>query len=121
MEIKSYRDLRVWQAAMDLVEVIYRFTLGFPRAELFNMTTGMRRVSVEIPTKIAEGHTSEQLRDYLGGIDAAQKKLANLQTQIDLSGRLGYVSPEVVQKTTEQAESLARQLYALRNALLRNG
>jgi four helix bundle protein len=78
MEIKSYRDLRVWQAAMDLVEAVYRLTLEFPRSELFNLTTGMRRSAIQIPTKIAEGHTSEQLKDYLYGIDGAQKTLASL-------------------------------------------
>ena len=121
MEIKSYRDLRVWQAAMDLVEVVYRLTLDFPRAELFNLTGQMRRAAVQIPSKIAEGHTAEQLRDYLYNVDAAQKTLANLQTQVEAAGMLGYLSREEVDQTLQRTESLGKQLYALRNALQRRG
>jgi four helix bundle protein len=121
MEIRSYRDLRVWQASMDLVEEVYRLTLEFPKAELFNLTTGIRRAAITIPTRIAEGHASEQLRDYLFGLDGAQKSLATLQTQIEVAGRLGYLPDDAVARALAHTESLAKQLYALRNALLRNG
>lgn len=121
MELKSYRDLRVWQAGMELVEVIYRFTLAFPRDEMFNLTSGLRRAAIQIPTKIAEGHTAESQRDFLYGIDQAQKTLASLQTQVEVAGRLNYLSEDVVRSTLDKTESLAKQLYSLRNALLRNG
>lgn len=120
MEVKNYRDFRVWQAAMDLVEQVYRLTLHFPREELFNLTTGLRRAAITIPTKIAEGHTSASLKDYLFGIDGAQKTLAMLQTQVEVAGRLGYLTTEAIDRMNARMESLAKQLYALRNALLRD-
>ena len=121
MEIKSYRDLRVWQAGMDLVTDLYHFTRHFPKDEMFNLTSGIRRAAIAIPTKIAEGHTAETRNDFLYAIDAAQKTLANLQTQIEVAGRLTYLDEEVVRATLDKTESLAKQLYALRNALRRDG
>ena len=120
MEIKSYRDLRVWQVGMDLVTEIYHYTLNFPKGEMFNLTSGLRRAAITIPTKIAEGHTAETRRDFLYAIDAAQKSLASLQTQIEVAGRLTYLDAEIVHTTLAKTESLAKQLYAIRNALLRD-
>ncbi len=121
MEIKSYRDLRVWQAAMDLSVRIYRLSQDFPKQETYGLTSQMRRAVITIPSRIAEGHTREHLKDYLHLVGLAQATLAELETQVQLSGRLGYLAEEAVGQTLEQAESLGRQLYALRNALMRNG
>lgn len=121
MEIKSYRDLRVWQVGMELVTDVYRFTPTFPKDEMFNLTSGIRRSAITIPSKIVEGHTAETRKDFLYAIDTAQKTLASLQTQIEVAGRLNYLDADLVQKTLAKTESLAKQLYALRNALLRDG
>jgi four helix bundle protein len=121
MAIQNYHDLRVWQAGMDLVEEIYRLTVKFPDRELYGLTSSMRRAAVAIPSNIAQGHTLETTKDYLYHLSRAQAHLADLQTQIEISGRLGYFAPEQVDQTLEQTVSLAKQLYALRNALLRNG
>lgn len=115
--IKSYRDLRVWQAAMDLVETIYRLTVNFPRREIFNLVSGLRRTAVAVPSKIAAGHTSEDVKDYLYHLNQAQTLLSDMATQIEVSGRLEYITSEHVDATTKQIESLRKQLYALRNSI----
>jgi four helix bundle protein len=56
MTIESYRDLRVWQEAMDLAEVCYRLTAGFPREEAYGLTSQIRRAAISIPANIAEGY-----------------------------------------------------------------
>jgi four helix bundle protein len=56
MTIESYRDLRVWQEAMDLAEVCYRLTAGFPREEAYGLTSQTRRAAISIPANIAEGY-----------------------------------------------------------------
>ncbi len=117
MAIKNYRDLRVWQAGMDLVELVYRLTQTFPAHELYGLTSQMRRAAVSIPSNIAEGHTREHSKEYLHHLSMAQASLAELETQFEIAARLKYLSPEQLNQALEQTASLGRQLYALRNAL----
>ena len=117
MTINSFRDLRVWQASMDLVEQVYQFTQTFPSQEIYGLISQMRRAAVSIPSNIAEGHTREHSKEYLHHLSMAQASLAELQTQLEIAGRLKYLSSEQVNKMMEQAVSLSKQLYALRNAL----
>ncbi|MBI2908088.1 MAG: four helix bundle protein [Chloroflexi bacterium] len=119
MAIASFRDLRVWQAAMGLVAEVYRLTQVLPADEVHGLTLQMRRAAVSIPSNIAEGHTREHSKEYLQHLSVAQGSLAELQTQLEIASRLGYAPPERISKVLEQTASLARQLYALRNAVLR--
>ncbi len=119
MTIKSFRDLRVWLIGMDLVELVYRLTQEFPKEEIYGLTSQMRRAAVSIPSNIAEGHTREYTKEYLQHLSIAQASLAELQTQIEIAGRLKYLALGQVKPALEQAMSLSRQLYALRNALVK--
>jgi four helix bundle protein len=104
---------------MDLVEEVYRLTLSFPRHEIYGLTNQMRRAAVSIPSNIAEGHAREGTGEYLNHVSIAQGSLAELQTQIEISGRLQYLTTEQMTQSLDHAASLARQLHALRNALNR--
>jgi len=119
MGILSYRDLRVWQAAMDLVEWVYRESGPFPQREVYGLSSQMRRSAVSIPSNIAEGHTKESTKEYLRHLSMAQGSLAELQTQIEIAARLQYLTPDQSGGLMDQTVSLARQMYALRNALLK--
>jgi four helix bundle protein len=121
MTIKSYRDLRVWQLGMDLVVQVYILTQSFPRDEIYGLTNQVRRAAVSIPSNIAEGHTREHTKEYLYHVSVAQGSLAELETQIEIAARLQYLTSEQLGSILEQATSLGKQLYALRNALLRSG
>src|SRR5437867_2308874 len=114
---KGFRDLRVWQCGMELVEEVYRLTRGFPKEELYGLTNQLRRAAVSIPSNIAEGQTRSHLKEFLQFLSMAQGSLAEVQTQIELAGRLRYLSAEQVEPALQRAESLAKQLYALRNSL----
>ena len=65
MTIKSFRDLRVWRAAVDVVESVYRLTQGFPKQEAYGLTSQIRRAAISIPSNIAEGHTREHNKEFL--------------------------------------------------------
>ena len=117
MGVNSFRDLRVWQVGMDLVEHIYRLTQAFPSQEMYGLTSQMRRASVSIPSNIAEGHTREYTKEYLYHISVAQASLAELQTQVEIAQRLHYITPEQFKEVLSPSTSLAKQLYALRNAI----
>src|SRR5882762_9854107 len=114
---KGFRDLRVWQGGMELVEEVYRLTRGFPREELYGLTNQLRRAAVSIPSNIAEGQTRSHIKEFLQFLSTAQGSLAEVRTQIELAGRLKYLPAEQVEAALERAGSLAKQLYALRNSL----
>jgi four helix bundle protein len=103
---------------MDLVELVYRLTESFPTKETYGLT---RRCAVSIPSNIAEGHTREHSKEYLHHISMAQASLAELQTQLEIAGRLKYLYQEQVNGGLEEMTSLSKQLYALRNALAKRG
>jgi len=121
MEIKSYRDLRVWQAGMELVVQVYRLTQGFPRHEMYGLTNQMRRAAVSIPSNIAEGHTRESSKEYLHHLSVAQGSLAELETQIEIAARLAYLTSDQAAQALIEVASLGKQLHALRDALQRRG
>ena len=119
MGIKSYRDLRVWRAAMDLVESVYRLTKIFPREETYGLCSQMQRSAVSVPSNIAEGHAREHLKEYLHHLSIAQASLAELATQLEIAARLNYVSDKKFSQAIAATGALGRQLYALRNSLAR--
>ena len=118
MTIKSFRDLRVWRAAVDVVESVYRLTQGFPKQEAYGLTSQIRRAAISIPSNIAEGHTREHNKEFLHHLSVAQASLAELETQLEIAKRLEYITSEELSQVLQQLSSVGRQLYALRNSLL---
>jgi four helix bundle protein len=111
----TYSDLEVWQAAMDLAEDIYRVTKSFPKEELYTLTSQLRRASISIPSNIAEGKGRSSDKDLLHFLNYSRGSLFEIETQIALARRLGYV--DVV-----QAQNLLRQtarVGQLLNGLIR--
>lgn len=115
--VRSYRDLRVWQDAVALVECVYRVTAVFPAEERYELRAQLRRAAVSVPPNIAEGHSRQSTREYLRHLSIARGSLAELETQTEIAVRLGYVKPEAARSLLQQAESLTRQFHALRTAL----
>jgi four helix bundle protein len=118
MQIKSFRDLRVWQAGIDLVRNVYELTSKFPRCEVYGLASQMQRAAVSIPSNIAEGHARESTKEYLQHLSIAQASLAELETQLEIAKQLNYISEEGASRLLEKTTSLGRQLFALRNALI---
>jgi four helix bundle protein len=118
-KVSHFRELHVWQRGMDLVETVYRISADFPKSELYGLTSQVRRAAVSVPSNIAEGHTRASTKEYLNHVSIAQASLAEVETQIEISVRLGYAALERVTPILDQAAILGRQLYALRNALAR--
>jgi four helix bundle protein len=115
--VKSFRDLRVWQAGMDLVERVYLLTQTFPKHEMYGLASQRQRAAVSIPSNIAEGHTREHLKEYLHHLSVARSSLAELETQLEIAVRLKYCSSKQLNQLFEQTDILGRQLSTLRNAL----
>jgi four helix bundle protein len=119
MAISSFRDLRVWQAGMELVEQVYLLTQSFPKQEIYGLSSQIQRAAVSVPSNIAEGHTREHSKEFLHHLSIAQASLAELETQLEIATRLKYILPEQLEQILQRTASLGKQLYALRNALMR--
>jgi four helix bundle protein len=92
---KSYRDLEVWRLGLDLVETVYRCTAEFPKSETFGLSAQMRRAAVSIPSNIAEGQARSSSKELLPFLSFSLGSLAELETQLELANRLGYMQAEV--------------------------
>ena len=115
--LKDFRGLRVWQAAMHLVTLVYRQVSSLPSHETYGLASQMRRAAVSIPSNIAEGYCRESTKDYLRLLSIAQGSLGELETQIELSERLGYWKSADASTLMAEAQNVARLLQALRNSL----
>ena len=114
--LEGHKDSLVWQKAMDLVTVIYRLTRAFPKEELYGLTGQIRRAAVSIPSNIAEGHALKQTLAYLRHLAIASGSLAEIQTQLEIADRLGYIKSES-RKVFDQADEVGRMLAGLRRSL----
>ena len=104
---------------MDLAVACYEFTRGFPRDEMFGMTSQIRRAAASIPANIAEGYGRDNRGDYIHHLRIAQGSLKELQTHLDLSVRVNMTKPEAVEPILTAADRVGRMLRALYRALQR--
>jgi four helix bundle protein len=119
--IRSYRDLRVWQEAMDLAEACYRTTRDFPKEELYGITSQMRRAAVSAAANIAEGHGREGRGEFVQFLRVAQGSLKELETHVLLSHRVGLASKSIVHAVLDRCEAAGKMLRALIRSLQRKG
>ncbi len=110
---QSYRDLKVWQNSMTLVEGCYRLTQGFPKEEVYGLSSQLRRAAVSIPANIAEVYGRGSRPTYLHFLKIAQGSLKELETQLLLSHRLGFDSNLLSEPLLDQCDQLGRMLATM--------
>ena|SRR5580700_2968831 len=116
-QIKSYRDLRVWQDTMALAEQCYRLTRAFPKEEMFGLVSQIRRAATSIPANVAEGHGRENTQTFIQYLRIAQGSLKELETHLLISGRVGVARISDVESLLQQCETAGKMLRALIRSL----
>lgn len=119
MKVKTYQELIVWQKAMDLVEEVYTVTRGFPREEIYGLTSQLRRATVSIPSNVAEGQGRRTTPDFLRHLSIAYGSLLELETQVLIATRLGYLAQGGCQRVINMAAEVGRLLNGLMSSLVR--
>ena len=114
---RHYKELLVWQKGMELAERVYRLTEKFPPEERFGLISQMRRAAVSAPSNITEGQARQSTREFLQFISHAMGSLAELETQLILSERLGRWTTEDAVESHRLIADLDRMLRALRRSL----
>ena len=115
--VRNFKELRVWQGAMELVESVYRLSGGFPPEESYGLKAQIRRAAVSIPSNIAEGQSRASTKEFLNHLSMARASLAEVETQREISLRLKYLVASQVTTTVSAIQKLGKQLHALRTAL----
>lgn len=111
---RPHKDLLVWQDAIALVEIVYRLSSSFPDSERFGLTSQIRRAAVSVPSNIAEGVARRSTREYLHFLGIARGSLSEIDTQIAIACRLGYL----IENT--ECDELIERVFARANALIRS-
>jgi len=114
---KSYRDLIVWQKSMVLAKELYELTALFPSAEKFGLIAQIRRAAISVPSNIAEGQARHTTGEFILFISHAEGSAAELDTQLQLSTDLGFVTTDQTAAALGLINEVRRMLNALRRRI----
>jgi four helix bundle protein len=118
--IRRYRDLIAWQKGMDLVEMVYRNSDNWPKAEHYGLINQVRRAAVSVPANIAEGQGRSSTKEYLHHLSIARGSLLEVETHLLIAQRLGYLSNESADNVLAQAAEVSRLISGLSRSLTPN-
>ena len=114
---RDYRELVVWQKAMELAAEIYRVVKLLPREELYALSDQMRRAAVSIPSNIAEGQARNSTKEFINFLSMARGSNAELQTQCLLCLRLSYIPESELKASLSLSNEIGKMLNSLINKL----
>lgn len=112
-EIRSYKDLLVWQRAMNVVAMTYELTNEYPRLEQYTLVRETRRSAISIPSNIAEGKYRSSRKDFKKFLNIAFSSGAELETQIEIAIKVKVVSSTRAGKVLEELSSVMKMLNVL--------
>ena len=116
IRIRTFKDLLVWQKAMDLSLEVYRLTKNYPSHEKYSLTAETRKTSRSVPNNIAEGHKRGRTAEYIRFLGIAAGSGGELETQLLLAGRLGYHQ----KNTADAVFALHAEVERMLDALIRS-
>ncbi len=108
--MKNFKELKVWQKGIELVAIVYKITSSFPEEEKYGLIAQMRRAAVSIPSNIAEGHLRKTAKDFKQFLSIARGSCAELETQIIIAHKLGFIQDDDFNKLSPKVEELSKML-----------
>jgi four helix bundle protein len=113
MAVRSFKDLIVWQRSIDMIDEIYRLTRDFPKSELYALSNQMQRAAVSVAANIAEGNGRDSTKEYIHHLAFSLGSLAEVETYLVVSVRLGYVKQAAVAKLEATCDQIGKMLRSL--------
>lgn len=113
MQVNTYKDLKVWQKAIELSALVYELTSKFPKEEVYELTSQMRRAAVSIPSNIAEGKLRGYQKEFRQFLLIAYGSGGELETQIEICKRLPHLKDPDRRPVSLLLEEIMRMLNAL--------
>ena len=111
--VQSFRELVVWQKSIQMATMIYRLTAGFPKEEIYGLSSQIRRSAVSVPSNIAEGQgrlTTGEFRQFLG---MARGSNSELQTQLEIARALRLGDPELIDRVESLSHEVGKMIHAI--------
>jgi four helix bundle protein len=115
----SFKDLLVWQKAIQMSLAVYKFTADFPSSERFGLTNQLRRASVSVASNIAEGYGKMTRGEYLSFLGHARGSNGEIQTQLVIAQGLNFGTAQTLQVAEDLANEVGRMLVVMINKLRR--
>ncbi len=117
MDYRPHRKLDVWKKSMEFVRDIYEATKTFPKAEIYGLTSQLRRAAVSIPSNLAEGAARKGAKEFKQYLNIAQGSISELDTQIELASMLKYIDKNLYDKLIRKLTTISKMLYGLSKSL----
>lgn len=118
MTHNNHKELIVWKKAMNLTQMIYKETNSFPKFEDIGLVNQMRRSAVSIPSNIAEGAGRQTAKSFNYFLSIANGSACELETQVMISGQLGYLSKENESLVLGSISEIQKMIFSLRKKLM---
>jgi four helix bundle protein len=117
VKIKSFTELTVWQRAHELSLAVYKLTSGFPRKEMFGVTSQVRRASASVAANIAQGFGRRTTRELLRSLQIAAGEMEETRYFLVLSRDLGYLGKPAFDRVSALCDSVGQLINALGRSL----
>ena len=113
----NFKELKIWQDSMDIVEDVYKETGKFPKNEEYGLTSQMRRCSVSVPSNIAEGSGRNTDKDFSRFLSISLSSSFELETQLIIANRLGFVKENNSERILEDLSKLQKMIFNFRKKI----
>ncbi len=115
-EIRTHKDLKIWQRSVALVTRVYAITEKFPKSEMWGLTNQIRRASVSVPSNIAEGSGRRSAKELVQFLHIASGSLAELETQFIIAKNLGFLANNEYSEIDQEIHEIIRMVSAMSKA-----
>lgn len=117
MAVRSYRDLEVWKAAVDMVEMTYKVNAEFPSDAKYGLKSQMQRAAVSVAANIAEGYGRTHRREYLNHLSIANGSFAEFETHLIIAARVSFIGKSNAKSIWSHAKRVGQMLRKLTESL----
>lgn len=115
--MNNYKELKVWQKAVDLAVKVYKSTIAFPREETYGLTSQIRRSSVSIASNIAEGAGRNSKKDFRNFLSISNGSLCELETQLLIANRISFLEEPILESLQKDIVEIQKMNWALQQTL----
>jgi len=113
LKINSYKELVLWQRAVELTVEIYQVIRKLPKEEMYALASQMRRAAVSIPSNIAEGHGRNTTKEFIQFLYIARGSKSELETQLEICKKLEYLKNADIKKSCDLADEVGKIINSM--------
>lgn len=117
MNKHNFKKLKIWHSAMELCNDVFKITKGFPKEEIYSLTSQINRSAVSVPSNIAEGSSRSSNKEFNRFLEIALGSLFELQTQMVLASYKDYIDKTELQKVEDKIEELQKIISGFKKSL----